>query len=576
MHRHLKIRYLIPALFALGLMFYAAIVSTRNTRANLSDFQWVVHTRGLLMDIKNLREITHGMVISQRGYILTGHKHYLTTLEKQKSSLQESLQRLIEHSGDNIQQQQRLHQIRDLLENLSQQLEDGIQERKSQGMEASVQLIAAGKSRDLLARLSTRFNEIESAELDLMQQREIKMRQSLRDTNVTILAANAIAVLTGTIGTILLGLFLMAQDREEKLQYEKDKAVQADRAKSEFLAMMSHEIRTPMNAILGFGELLHASATRPEDRHYAQAILTSGHSLLTLINDILDLSKIEAAKLAIMPEEIEVRRFIEQIQTLFSYRAEEKGLKFRIETDPSVPEFLRFDALRVRQVLINLIGNAIKFTEDGSVRVKLWCSSDHPENHTCLHFQVIDTGIGICKEQQSQIFRPFYQVEQICDRTYQGTGLGLSISERLTRLMGGTIDVSSRLGLGSSFHVQFPVQPGCETVSPQAEAETSSPDSTISLAIASQASIRDQPELIEKLRHLHHSVWPNLVSLVPAQGTINFSRQLASLATIHNSQVLGAYARHLGEAANTMDFQEAGHILGQFPALIDQLSTSHV
>jgi polar amino acid transport system substrate-binding protein/two-component system sensor histidine kinase EvgS len=243
----------------------------------------------------------------------------------------------------------------------------------------------------------------------------------------------------------------------DRLRSDKDKAIQSDQAKSDFLAMMSHEIRTPMNAILGFGELLDESLETSQQKHYAKAILSSGNSLLLLINDILDLSKIEASKLELHPEVVDMDNFTESLETLFTLRAAEKGLEYSVEMDASLPTVLTFDALRVRQIMVNLIGNALKFTQQGHVRVFASVAERPDDQRLSLDLEVRDTGIGISKDQMTQIFRPFYQVDSRNSRQFQGTGLGLNISERLAGVMEGTITVESELGRGSTFRLSVPV-----------------------------------------------------------------------------------------------------------------------
>jgi PAS domain S-box-containing protein len=234
----------------------------------------------------------------------------------------------------------------------------------------------------------------------------------------------------------------------------------ANAAKSEFLANMSHEIRTPMNAILGFSELLRTQMAASKDRNYLDAIMSSGRTLLTLINDILDLSKIEAGKLELQYEPVSVARLVDEIQKLFSIKAGEKGIKLLTEIDPKLPRGLMLDEVRLRQVLFNVVGNAIKFTEKGHVKIKATClpiSGEEPdETKVNLILEVSDTGIGIPKDQQEHIFGAFSQVAGQSARKFGGTGLGLTITKRLTEMMQGSVAVESEPGQGSVFRFTFP------------------------------------------------------------------------------------------------------------------------
>jgi PAS domain S-box-containing protein len=232
----------------------------------------------------------------------------------------------------------------------------------------------------------------------------------------------------------------------------------ANRAKSEFLANMSHEIRTPMNAVLGFTDLLQPLVTAPSARHYLKAITSSGKTLLALINDILDLSKIEAGKLEIHPERLSIRDTMQDIHAIFRQSASSKGVDLGLTVADSVPNYLYLDEVRLRQILFNVIGNAIKFTEQGTVSIQVdQCKTKTDKPHH-IHLRIIvqDTGIGIALDQQGRIFEAFTQSDGQSTRKFGGTGLGLAITQRLVHLMGGEIGVSSALGAGTTFTLGFP------------------------------------------------------------------------------------------------------------------------
>ncbi len=234
----------------------------------------------------------------------------------------------------------------------------------------------------------------------------------------------------------------------------QEAAEKANQAKSEFLANMSHEIRTPLNAVNGFSELLMPKVSDPKQQSYLRAIQTASKNLLTLINDILDLAKIETDMLDIRFEPVNIRIIAEEIKQIFQLRLQRKGLHFMLQIDDDLATNLICDETRVRQIILNLVGNAVKFTQSGYIKLSInHVFTDSSKERINLHISVEDTGCGIAADNLEAIFHPFHQVDGLSARKHDGTGLGLSICRKLAESMNGHITVETTLGKGSIFHV---------------------------------------------------------------------------------------------------------------------------
>jgi CHASE2 domain-containing sensor protein/CheY-like chemotaxis protein len=275
-----------------------------------------------------------------------------------------------------------------------------------------------------------------------------------------------LVALIGSAGAIAGSQILRLQQQRSELarqklaiEREKFQAEAASQAKSQFLAKMSHELRTPLNAILGFSQVMNRDATlSPQQQEYLNIIQRSGEHLLALINDILEMSKIEAGRSTFKASRFDLYRLLDTLAAMFHLTASSKGLKLIVERSPEVPQYVQTDEGKLRQVLINLLGNAVKFTQVGSITLRVSREDESVSPSPWLHFEVSDTGAGIAPEDIDSLFDAFTQT-QTGERTLEGTGLGLSISRQFVELMGGELTANSKLGQGATFAFTIPVQP---------------------------------------------------------------------------------------------------------------------
>ena len=392
---------------------------------------------------------------SQRGFLLTGKEAYLETFLSADKTFPKLLNLLGKSALHHDARREDLLELHGLIEIKMTDLRQGIALRREKGLDAAVALMDLAQAKTTMNRIREIMERSRHDPFDLLSARGETAQRDMKSMHGAALCAGLLGIGTGLFA-LCFGRAAYDQERAQgQLLEEKLNTEQALQEKSAFLANMSHEIRTPMNAILGFSELLEPEGLTAKQSQYVRAIRDSGASLLQLINDILDLSKLEAGKLNLYPEATDMRDSCEFLRIVFGQQAMRKALQLQFELSPDLPRALLLDRLRLRQVLMNLLGNAIKFTDRGYVKTRVsWQTQESGSNGTLL-IDVEDTGMGIAPDKLQEVFKAFVQADSRRTAEKQGTGLGLTIVKRLTEAMEGTLTLESNLGKGTVFHLCF-------------------------------------------------------------------------------------------------------------------------
>ncbi len=394
---------------------------------------------------------------------------------------------------------------------------------------------------------------------------EVKQKREWNDQDIRILNTAA----------DMMGSYIEKKKREtamensqKKLRIAMKNAQEANRQKSEFIANMSHEIRTPMNAIIGFAEILEKEIDNPKHKDYIHSVRQGGENLLTLMNDILDLSKIEAGVVKIEKRQISLRRLIEEIRDIFELRASQKNLKLQIEIEEDVPKLLWIDQTRIRQILLNLVGNALKFTEKGFVKIRAGFEKKE-DRYGRLQIEVIDSGKGIPKRGQKEIFKPFVQWDT-SENGSRGTGLGLTITKNLVEMLEGEIELFSVPRKGTRFELSFyPVEIGGEKVYVNREGKEGYLSEDVE---SNKYTINgDRKLVLEYLENQGKWEYRRVRNSAFFQDIQSFGKSLGKLGEGQGVPVLTEYADQLIESTERFDIEEMKHLLGLYPNLIQRI-----
>jgi signal transduction histidine kinase/CheY-like chemotaxis protein len=457
--------------FSLGSVLLA-LVSWHQLSARMNYGKQVTQTRNelhaaytLLLDAET----------GERGYVITGDKNFLEPFNNAVTNLPVHFDNLVALTHDDPQMLESITKLRAGAQaSISWQL--AVISSRGKSSDQAVAMVSSGRLKIMMDELRSQIDKLDS----ILNDQQLSTREEIFGR---VFHANLATLVSGVfgIGAGLLALWLSyvavkQKEHEHILTAAKLRAEHSNQEKTIFLANMSHEIRTPMNAIIGFSELLQGELREPKHRQYLQSIRASAGSLLLLINDILDMSKIEAGVMELRPEPTDLREVCDFIHTLFSEPAAKKNLRLECHVAENFPHALLLDRIRLRQILVNLVGNAVKFTDKGGIEVRVTWEKQETSSQVTLIIEIQDTGVGIPQDKLQTIFKPFVQAGAYREKEKQGTGLGLSIVKRLTEIMGGTVTVASVLEQGSAFSLRFPKVPistrlpASETSSPNEEA----------------------------------------------------------------------------------------------------------
>ena len=443
--------------FLIGILFIVFIlfITSRNINQLINSNQALLNELRTRNDLRKMEADLLSVESDIRGAVISANPEFLSDVEEKIQHIDNALVRVNKELRSSITsgEVERLMSLVNRKVEFSREILDAFEKKGKPAAEAIINSGTGKLMRDSIVQIITVLDQS-------------RQQKSLQITN-TIKKSGSEAKISGAIMAILASILLVfafwyilnlstgQQRMISDLNISEKRLKEASSMKEQFMANMSHEIRTPMNAIIGFTNILKRTDLDPEQRQYVQNIHSSGENLLALINDILDLSKIEAGMLQFEETNFSLRSITSSVGAMFTEKIKEKQLSYRGEIAADVPDILSGDAIRLTQILVNLLGNATKFTEAGEISLSLKLVHASKKEAT-IEIKVADTGIGIAKEKQAKIFERFQQAETETTRRFGGTGLGLSIVKQLVELQKGTIDIKSETGRGSEFTVRLP------------------------------------------------------------------------------------------------------------------------
>ncbi|QFU24294.1 CHASE3 domain-containing protein [Shewanella eurypsychrophilus] len=520
--------------FALSLIFIViiAVTSYQSTLKLVETSQWKTHTHQVLKALKDVISSMQDAETGQRGYLITGEERYLEPYYLAQQNIDRDFKTLFKLTQDNPSQQTRLKILEPLIHGPNgkfTELKQTIDIRRNQGFEPALAIVLSDKGKLIMDEIRSQIDEMTLVEEQLLVQRTNDAISTVENTKIAMTSVSLLALVMLTfvgfvitrniaaplekiskvakritqgdllakieinaradeVGILARSLSTMTHSLAKNTSLLKEalsEAENANQTKSEFLANMSHEIRTPMNGILGMLKLLQHTVLSKRQNDYTLKAQTATVSLLSIINDILDFSKIEAGKMTIENGRFELEDIMGELSVILSTNLQEKSIELLYNIDPNIPTSLIGDSLRIKQVLLNLAGNALKFTTKGEIILTVRILSQS-EDLFDIEFSISDTGEGIAANKLEHIFTDFSQAESSTSRRFGGTGLGLSICTHLIELMGSKLQVQSELGQGSRFYFSLQMKQGDSLAQ-----TTGSPQSISVLVVDDCAMVRD-------------------------------------------------------------------------------------
>jgi signal transduction histidine kinase/CheY-like chemotaxis protein len=441
--------------FALLIGIISSIISYKSTNRVLDAANELSNSHVVYGSLKEIIAEVSFAESCERSYVLTGKQEYLLQCYSSIESVNHKIELLKYQVVNNPDQLMRVEMLEPLIRKRFALLDEIIKVRKNGGYEAAMDVILSHRPQIMMNSIRNMIGFMENEESELLEKGKIKAQTNSSRVKIIIILANIITLVV--LASSLVVIFIDISQRnyfEQELIKAKEIAERSVQVKEHFLANISHEIRTPMNAISGLTKVLLRHSPTDKQKEYLDAIKTSSDILLVIINDILDLSKVQSGKMIFEKTDFKISSLISSITDLLNSKAEEKQLKLITDYDENIPDVLIGDPVRLNQIILNLVSNALKFTEKGTIHLRVKCLK-RTENTVVLNFIVKDTGIGIPQEIMPSIFESFTQASTEITRKYGGTGLGLNIVKELVERQGGSISVNSKVNEGSVFSVKM-------------------------------------------------------------------------------------------------------------------------